>query len=348
MVKPKSTVVHQALLRLQYPVQDAEVLGMALKERGTAYPFELLTRPRHRHKISMMHGDIGRYIAQVEEPAQATAPFKYRFLPTAIVRVLRGLTGEFTPTWFLRLNILYTLIAGLWFIRYLRDCFSLGSPLALLGGALFVTIVQVTATLPFALLEPASLLAVLPLFVFAHARRPIAFAISAAIGVMVKEVLVVGALLWLATQVDFKERSIRRWLEWLVVAAVPVAAFAMLRTAMGGGALEVGFGHNVLEGEGPSYLRDRLQSASATMKALSALFLGFGGLWLGLVGALRDPFLRRALWVVPCTLLAALGFSGFIGRVVGVIYPIVIPGFLLLLQHALREHEPAVAQRAET
>ena len=105
-------------------------------------------------------------------------------------------------------------------------------------------------------------------------------------------------------------------------------AFGAYRLALGGSLLEVNYGYSVLEGQFPAY-GQRLFGLRSSAGLLLQMFLAFAFVWTGLPNAWRHPLLRRSLSVVPLVLVASVLLSSRITRVIGVLYPIVIPAFLL-------------------
>lgn len=96
---------------------------------------------------------------------------------------------------------------------------------------------------------------------------------------------------------------------------------------MGNNALSVGYD----DGFAPYAFRAWSPGLWADL-ALRIVF-GFGALWLGVVGLRRNERLRRiAIVYVPLVLFAALMLSSRITRVIGIVYPVVIPGFLYLIE----------------
>lgn len=283
-------------------------------------------------KFSTFWADAAYYVLQTKEPDSSIAPYKYRWLPTAVVRAVTSTITLSVEHAFVLVNIAASLLTALLFERYLRSQYGFAFQTALLGGILFITSAANVGTLAFPMLEPLSALCSCLIFMTAASRRIWAFIAASIAGVATKEILVFSALLWLVHR-----KSIEPRLQCFAVAAVPVLAFGLTRVYHGASPLEVNYGFDLLNGEFPSYVERAFQARSMLILLLQ-VFLAFSFLWAGVFVAHKHPQLKRELIVVPTVILAALLFSGRISRVLGVLFPVVIPAFLwkvdLLLKRA--------------
>jgi hypothetical protein len=275
--------------------------------------------------------DQVEYLIQTESPADARPPFAYRFLPTTIVRAVSQLTGMGTTRAFQVVNVTCVLVAALVFMSFLRRHFAFDELLALLGGILLVTMVAVTRTVSYLMLEPASVLAMAVVVWMVAERRIAGYCIAVAAAVATKEVLTIGGLLWLSHHAQ--RRDLRRLARDLALAAWPLLVFAAIRLAHGGD-LTSHDGSDVAAGELPNFA-DRIVTARGVVSLLERTALAFGVLWTGLVAVRRHPILARHAVIVAPVLLAAFLLSHQITRVIGILFPVVIPGFLLLLRDHL-------------
>jgi len=55
------------------------------------------------------------------------------------------------------------------------------------------------------------------------------------------------------------------------------------------------------------------------------LFLAFSFVWLGILNCRNNSFLARYALMIPLVILATVILSSRITRIVGIVYPIVIP-----------------------
>jgi hypothetical protein len=272
--------------------------------------------------------DAAYYVAQVSSLDDSMAPYKYRFLPTLVVRSIVAVSGLQIEHAFIVFNVIASLLTALLFETFLLRFFELRAITALLGGCLFTTSASNTGTLGFPMLEPASALFSC-LIVWSVAYEKVAlFILVSVLGVVTKEVLVISGLLWMLVHA---KREVRSLVKHLCIASAPLLAFVTARVVLGGAPLEVNYGYDVLHGDFPTYGRRIFGLRSLAGVALQ-VFLSFSFLWLGLCAAPRNPFLKRCLPIVPITILSAILLSGRLTRVLGILFPIVIPSGLIWLE----------------
>jgi hypothetical protein len=287
-------------------------------------------------KFSSVWADAAYYVRQATHPSDSSAPYKYRFLPTAIVGVLHASTPLSVEAAFVMFNVIVSVLTALLFELHLRKHFGFAEVTAVLGGCLFITSAAITSTLALPMLEPASALCSCALFMAAYSRHALGFLCAAIAGVATKEVLVFAAVLWWMHRTDAEPK----W-ACALIASTPVLAFIAFRLALGGSAAEVNYGYNMLAGEFPAY-GQRLFGLRTSAGLVVQVFLAFAFLWSGLLNALQHPLLRRSLVVVPVVLLAAVLLSSRITRVIGVLFPVVLPAFLLFFDHGHRKQSSGI------
>jgi branched-subunit amino acid transport protein len=250
---------------------------------------------------------------------ESIAPYHYRVLPVWLVQA----TGLPAPVGFLLLNSVAALLTALLFTRYLLRCYGLSPDLALLGGTLAITILPMARTLPFPMVDPLAHLWAMCIIYAVATRNAPAFIVASVAGVATKETLAIGALLWVI--------AAPRW-QSLPIAAVPVVVFVGIRLAMGGAAFEANYGYDVAAGELPDYwTRIYIDPVGLLYRVLSA----FGLLWVGVLAIPRHRLLREQWIAIPLVILAAVVLSSRVARPLGILFPVVIPGVLLMLQHAV-------------
>jgi hypothetical protein len=83
----------------------------------------------------------------------------------------------------------------------------------------------------------------------------------------------------------------------------------------------------------------RLFDSGQSLMVCASVFLSFSFLWLGLFNIRKHRFLLRSSILVPLVILTAILLSGSIARVLGVLFPVVIPAFLLFFDRASEQRE---------
>lgn len=267
--------------------------------------------------LASFDGDMAAYIAQANG-LSTEAPYRYRFLPTWIIGAMAGLSGLPIAFVFVAANILLIWLAALLFTGYLLDDFK--PQMALFGGVLFVSMVSVTRTILFPMLEPASLFFAIILAIAIKKRSVWLFIAASVCGVATKEILIVFGLPWL-----LYSRGKAKF-----TAVIPVVAFSSIRLLMGGGLLEVNYGFNLLDGQWPDY-GGRLFQPYYSGVILIAIALSFGVYWMAWFSFHESDFLVCMALIIPVVIIAAILLSSRIARNLGVLYPVIIPGFLYYL-----------------
>ena len=240
--------------------------------------------------------------------------------------ILSIVTGLSVESAFALFNVCISIATAFLFEHYLRRTFHLTRLSATLGGCLFIASASNVGTVAFPMLEPASAFFSCLIFLTASNRRTLGFACTSVAAVATKEILVFSSLLWWL----HREPSERAW-RCIAVSSLPLLAFASIRIVMGSSALEVNYGFDILHGEFPAYGR-RLLGFNSCLAVMFQTFLSFSFFWFGLLRAHRHPQLRRELILVPLVIIAAALLSGRITRVLGVLFPIVLPAFLVMLE----------------
>jgi len=270
-------------------------------------------------KLSSFYGDAGFYLLQAAGQ-QSIAPYRYRFLPPALVQVLSAVSGCSLPFSFALFNAVCTFLTALLFTWYLLDSYKFSQLLALLGGTMSIAMLPSVRTLAFPMVDPAAHLMML-IIVYAVVKRNVAlFFVASIVGIATKETTMVGAVLWFLAS---------PCLSSIPVAVVPVLAFMLVRVAMGGEPLEVNYGFNVLAGELPWY---GSRVFDAPLGVLKRIVEAFGPLWIGLIYVPRHRLLREQVAMVPLVVVATVVLSYHIARPLGVLFPVVLPAALLFLQ----------------
>jgi hypothetical protein len=293
-------------------------------------------------KMTSFWEDSAYYLLQNDSPSESVPPFRYRILPVMIVKAISTITGWPTPKAYVALNVFLTLASALLFTWYLLRFFAFSKLLSLLGGILFVTMVSNTRTIPFPMMEPASMFFIMLIFIAVRLRNVPLFIVSSLAGIATKEILVVASVMWV-----MENWSGRTWLQrmgCLAVALVPILGFVAIRVSLGGAPAEVSYGYNALLGELPDTAM-RLFGLPDLMSLGIRAFLAFSFLWLGLVNLRKDAFLFRQAIIIPIVVIAAFVLSRNVVRVLGVLFPIVIPLFLLFFRRD-QESRPAIPQPA--
>jgi hypothetical protein len=233
------------------------------------------------------------------------------------------------------------------FTAYLMIFHHFSKHLSLIGGMLAVSSLTITRTILFPMMEPFSMAVALLVFWSVRSRKPVFFIFASILAVTVKEVFIFTAALWflnapLSKKIFSKENIVN-----LLISAVPVLAFMIIRVSMGGSPLEVNYGFNILAGEFPVYGKALLISNNRRIVMLN-IFLSFSFFWLGAINIDKDNFLKRSYWICVLLVVAAtVLLSAHIARVLGILYPVVIPAFLLFLANPLKEEQNLSTLRPE-
>lgn len=285
-------------------------------------------------KLSSLWGDAGYYILQSEDLLESIPPFKYRFLPTGIVGAMHSLTGAPVPILFAVMNCILTLATAVLFTRFLLFDLGFSDLPSMLGGILFVTMAANTQTIPFPMLEPASFLFCVIIFRALYRGDWLMFMVASSLGVACKEILVATSLLWVANNLDAGVRPRRGWLRAVGPAMAPILVFMAIRLALGGGAFDVNYGFDLLKGELPLQYAARLLVPWKAADVIIRVFLAFSFIWIGIMNYRKHPFIARNVFIIPLVIIATVVLSSRITRILGVVFPIVIPAFLLFLEQS--------------
>lgn len=291
-------------------------------------------------KMTSFWEDSAYYLLQNDLPNESVPPFRYRVLPVLIVKVISTITGWPTPKAYVALNVLLTYASALLFTWYLLRFFDFSKLLALLGGVLFVTMVSNTRTIPFPMMEPASMFFIMLIFIAVRLKNIPLFIVSSLCGIATKEILVVASVMWVLE--NWRGKSGLQLIGCFAVALVPILGFVVLRVSLGGAPMEVSYGYNALLGELPDTVM-RLFGLTDLFSLGIRAFLSFSFLWLGLVNLRKDAFLFRQSIVILIVVIAAFVLSRNVVRVLGVLFPIVIPLFLLFFKSE-QENQPSIPQ----
>jgi hypothetical protein len=231
---------------------------------------------------------------------------------------------------FVVMNVIVTLLAAVLFTFYLIKYFGFSKELSFIGGILVVTMVAITRTLPFPMLEPASIFFAILIFIAVISRNIPLFLVASLLGVASKEILLIASILWCVENVQFHDK--KKLMRDLLISSLPIGVFVLIRVALGGSMVEVNYGFNLLKGEFPLYGK-KLLSMRSFVALIGKIFLSFSFLWLGLFNLRKHEQLQRHAVVIPVVILAAIFFSHRITRVLGILFPVVIPMFLLFFHN---------------
>jgi len=347
-----STMIFTALV---YSTSCVSVLGpertitltyftnpLADSMKNSAYSIEFFDRGSLRNtglesigenhwKLARFPLDAGSYVLQARSNDLSMAPYKYRFLPTMIVGYVSRLTGKTIPIAFALFNFAITVLTATLFTHYLIRDMGFSRIISLLGGVLFVTMVANVQTVPYPMVEPASFFFCILIFISIARKSLVLFVLSSVLGVATKEILAFSSLLWIVNSFPLANRSFRSILTTALISMAPIFAFVLIRVVLGGSAFEVNYGYDMLKGEFPGY-GSRLLSVGGILDLCTKVFLSFSFLWFGLINLKKSKILWENSIAIPVVVLAAILLSSQIMRVVGVVFPIVIPAFLFFLR----------------
>ena len=120
------------------------------------------------------------------------------------------------------------------FVFYLTRYLKFPRLHAMIGGILFITMLSLTMTITFPMLEPISFLFVILAFMAAASKNMPLFIVASILGVATKEVLIIFSLLWLVNHVHFAKGRLAQNMMAVLVSSVPILAFCVIRVALGG------------------------------------------------------------------------------------------------------------------
>lgn len=296
---------------------------------GILRGLKLVTTGSFLWKSTSLCGDAAYYLLQTKSLDLSIPPYKYRFLPTFLVKLISTLTGLNAPKSFVLMNVMFTILTSLLFTYYLINHLNFSKLLSLIGGILFITMVTNTRTIPFPLLEPASLFFCMLIFLAVKTKNIPLFILSSLGGIATKEILMFSAILWFVTNLSTKSKI--SLVKNILISSIPIIGFISIRASLGGSILEVNFGYNILAGEFPKYYL-RLFNIKRLIVILADIFLAFSFLWAGLVNIRKNRFLQKSAVIVPIVIIATFLLSGRIERILGVLFPVIIPMFLFFFK----------------
>lgn len=320
-------------VNLSYYLRLDDKLQKHFPDMGSLNGHSFDTYWRKVWKWSCFSFDVQYYLIQSADINLGIPPYKYRILPVLIVRAISSILQISKEMSFVLMNILVIYLAALLFNIYLLKDFNFTKMVSFLGGILFVTMATVTQTLPFPMLDPISLLFSILIFISVIRRNPYLFIFSSIAGVLSKEVLIIFSLMWFIETFQFSNKT--KLLKNIIISILPIIAFVSVRLALGGAAFEVEYGHNILKGEFSPYLK-RLLDPGEIFYAVRRTFLAFSFVWVGIVNVGKHDFFKRQIIVVPIVILAATVLSAQITRPIGILFPLIIPMFLVFFKGITR------------
>lgn len=314
---------------LTLPRNENSRFDAAYIDRGRFSETELSISGDNLWKLAPFWADAGSYLLQTQSIQQGIPPFKYRVFPTLLIAPLSNWSGWSNARVFVLINLILTIATVTLFTIYLRNL-RFNKFLSILGGVLFLTMFPNTNTIAFPMLEPASFFWMMLIFLSVLHRNVPLFLFSSVFGVATKEILVIASMLWLVNWIA-NDRSIHLPNLFLngLIASAPLITFMVIRVLLGGSILEVNYGYDVLKGQLPTKYASRLLTLEGLRGLFIGVFLSFSFLWLGLLNIKKNPFLFRNAFLIPVVILATFVLSGGIARVLGILFPVVIPSFLM-------------------
>jgi len=294
-------------------------------------------------------GDAGHYILQSYNLDLSIRPFRYRILPTSVVGLIakifrKPIRLRVIPLIFLLLNSLLTFSTAILFTIYLNKDLNFSKLLSLVGGMLFITMVTNTRTVAVPLLEPASLFFIMIIFLALIRRNAWLFVFGSILGVATKEILIISSFLWFTNNISLKNNSLRDVIKTILLCSLPIIAFGLIRISLGGSIAEVHSGYDILKGEFPTIYGRRLLSFGGLKGLSTGIFLSFSFIWFGILNIKKNRFLLNCSIAIPLVILAATLLSSATARVLGILFPIIIPSFLLFFAELEEKSEVMISK----
>lgn len=346
-----ATLLYSTALHLNFHLSDTQISLDYFTRETSNHPYlnkrfpDMGSLAEHRQTLStrdqvwkFFHNDSPHYILQAEDPSQTISPYRFRVFPTRLAGSLASLLGCSVNKAFRLMNIALLLLAALVFTETLRKDLRFSRNVSILGGILFITMVSATGTVLCPVLDPASFFFMSLMMLASLRRRRFLFVLSAILGVLTKEILIIGALIWLIPTLRVR-KAIPPPAE-LLVASTPLLAFVLVRVTLGHSPLEVNYGFDLARGEFPISYAARMAAPDSFLRLLVLTFLSFGFLWLGVANLRRLPVLQGFWLIIPPVVFAAWVLSGQVTRVLGILYPVVIPGFLYFFEQPGEDLSP--------
>jgi hypothetical protein len=327
---------------LEPPNEDALIVDRnayerTFSDRGTLQTANINANIDNFWKLSDFHGDSGFYIIQAQSFFSSIAPYKYRFLPSVTIGLLSRISSLSIPLTFALFNVILAFCTALLFTYYLNEDFGFPEILSLVGGMLFLSMIAVTSTLPFPILEPSSLFFTMLIFLSVIRKNIPLFIASSILGVATKEILAVSSLLWIINNVCLSQMPPKKIAQNILIGSIPIITFAAIRIGMGGSVAEVNYGYNILAGQFPRSYAGRLIHPDRLFDLIIRLFLSFSFLWTGIMNIRRNTFLFKSSIIIPVVIIAAILLSSRVERVLGILFPVVIPAFLLFFSEGFEK-----------
>ena len=318
---------------LSYFVESEETLKEHFPDMGILIGLPIDTYWKKVWKLSSFSLDVQYYLIECADINQGIPPYKYRILAPLIVHILSSILQISAEMTFVLLNIFVTYLAAIFFNIYLLKDFNFSKNVSFIGGILFVTMAAVTGTIPFPMLDPISLLFSILIFISVIRRNPYLFIFSSIAGVLSKEVLIIFSLMLFLETMQLNNKI--KLLKNILISILPIIAFVSVRIALGGAAFEVEYGHNIFKGEFPDLLK-RLVDPGEIFYAFRRTFLSFSFVWIGIINIGKHDFFKRQIIIVPIVILATVVLSAQITRPLGILFPIVIPMFLMFFERHIQ------------
>lgn len=339
-----STSLHQFFgvertVSLAYFVQDEDTLKNYHPDIGTLKDIPIETRWKHVWKLTSFAWDAGYYLIESHHIKDGIPPYKYRIFPILLVQILSSVFQISREMSFVIMNFFVILITAILFNIFLIRDFNFSKRLAFIGGILFITSFTVTSTTSFPMLDPISLFWSVLIFISVKRRNVNLFLFSTILGILSKEVLLFGSIMWFIENVQLKNKL--KLIKDLLISGIPIVIFSMVRILLGGNAFEVEFGHNLLKGDFP-VLWIRFIELSGLWYVLKYTFFSFTFLWLGLYNINKHIFFKKHIIIIPLVVIAAGAFSAQVSRPLGVLFPLVITMFLYFFEQPQKDRAPII------
>jgi len=321
----------ESRLNLTYLEQD---YGVSFSSTSTKMPLKEITNFEKFNfwKLTFPLQDAQAYLAYAENNGEAIAPYKYRFFPIAIAKYTAKFLNTTPTKAFILWNIIFAFsTAMLLTLTLLRD-FEFNKPLSVLGGILFITMPGVTQTISIPGLENISFFFILLAFIASITHNLFLFIPIAILGVLSKEILLLASVLWFVNNLPNDNKDAVAWIKLIAICSIAPLTFSLSRLALGGSAIEVNFGFNLLAGEFPEYYK-RILNPRVAISNIITMFTAFMFLWFGLFNLKKNIILWRSSLIIPLTILVTWLFSGILSRTLAILFPVIIPSFLYFFKN---------------
>ncbi|MFX0087342.1 MAG: hypothetical protein ACFFAU_16960 [Candidatus Hodarchaeota archaeon] len=302
------------------------------------FPFSLLsdiTSSEFLTGFYTLRGDVEIYLEMASGNFDVIEPYRFRILVPLLTYFFHTLFNIEVVPLFIFINSLFLASTSILLYFYL-DSFDFSLNERFLGSILFLLSSSVIRTSSFAVLEPATYFFAILIISSLKIKNYYLFLGSLILGILVKELLIIFIFVFLITyewKKDFKTILIP-----VSITIFIVIFFSFERLLLGGDFGELSYGYNILAGQFPAYYQ-KLFNIGRLINWIFLVFITFNFMWYGLFTVWKDKFLFKSAIVIPIAIIAQLFLASRVERNIFVVFPIIIPTFIILFRALTRNED---------